>query len=285
MALGLVILAGWFARTRAGRRAFVNAPCRPHHLLVTDILLVAALHIVTSICAALVLGDPTQASWNRHDLAFAILIVAQAALVVVVITIASRRFKGSLTGLGLTGQPFGKTCTLAVFYFVVATGLTALALTATAIICQRFGWELPRHTFLDILQKQPPPRTLILLLILPAMFVPVAEELMFRGLLQTFIITALTRRLQPSYPTAAQTTLDIQTTTAPPAICRWTGILITALIFALWHSQWQHWPALTVLAIVLGYSYERYGNLLVPILVHSLFNILPLTFTLLTAPK
>jgi membrane protease YdiL (CAAX protease family) len=42
--------------------------------------------------------------------------------------------------------------------------------------------------------------------------------------------------------------------------------------------NWQHVPALFVLGMYLGYFYERYGNLLIPIFVHCMFNILPLAY-------
>ena len=56
-------------------------------------------------------------------------------------------------------------------------------------------------------------------------------------------------------------------------IHRWLAILVTAAVFGLMHvGTPQFVPALVALAIVLGFLYERSGSLLVPILVHMLFN-------------
>jgi membrane protease YdiL (CAAX protease family) len=57
----------------------------------------------------------------------------------------------------------------------------------------------------------------------------------------------------------------------PKAWHGWLAILITSLAFALLHPAWS-WPAIFVLAIGLGYLYERTGNLWAPITVHLLFN-------------
>jgi membrane protease YdiL (CAAX protease family) len=57
----------------------------------------------------------------------------------------------------------------------------------------------------------------------------------------------------------------------PKAWHGWLAIVITSLAFALLHPAWS-WPAIFVLAIGLGYLYERTGNLWAPITVHLLFN-------------
>ncbi len=57
----------------------------------------------------------------------------------------------------------------------------------------------------------------------------------------------------------------------PKAWHGWVAIFITSLGFALLHPSWS-WPAIFVLAVGLGYLYERTGNLWAPIIVHLLFN-------------
>ena len=61
---------------------------------------------------------------------------------------------------------------------------------------------------------------------------------------------------------------------------RWIAIAVTSLLFAASHGNWQHLPALWVLGMFLGYSYERRGTLAVPILIHVLFNALPIVVTM-----
>src|SRR5690606_13618209 len=83
---------------------------------------------------------------------------------------------------------------------------------------------------------------------------PLSEELLFRGIFQTGL-----RRLLPGRPGSVRH--------------RWLAILLASLVFGLMHlAVPQHVPALIVLAVILGYQYERTGSLVVPIFVHILFN-------------
>jgi membrane protease YdiL (CAAX protease family) len=75
--------------------------------------------------------------------------------------------------------------------------------------------------------------------------VPVAEEVLFRGILYPWIKNL-------GYPRLA--------------------IWGTSLIFAIVHFNMQGIPALFLLAVILTLLYERTGNLLAPIAAHSLFN-------------
>lgn len=74
---------------------------------------------------------------------------------------------------------------------------------------------------------------------------PVVEELIFRGIL---------------YPAVKQQ--------GWPRLALWG----TSLLFALTHANTATFLPLTFLALVLVFLYERTGNLLAPILTHSLFN-------------
>ncbi len=86
---------------------------------------------------------------------------------------------------------------------------------------------------------------------------PIIEELLFRGLLQS------TLRSLGYGP--------------------WLSIAIGSVFFILFHAAPSHWPALFVLSMSLGYSYERSGSLLRPIFIHAIFNATSVVVTLLTA--
>ena len=75
---------------------------------------------------------------------------------------------------------------------------------------------------------------------------PAAEEILFRGILFPFFKA----RLHP--------------------VIAWLGI---AVLFAGVHANAMTFVSLTVLALVLTLLYEVTGNLLAPILTHSLFNL------------
>ena len=76
---------------------------------------------------------------------------------------------------------------------------------------------------------------------------PIAEEILFRGVLYSFI-----RKL------------------GFPALALWS----TSLLFALIHWNAMTFMPLLVLAVVLALLYEKTDNLLAPIAMHSLFNAL-----------
>jgi membrane protease YdiL (CAAX protease family) len=52
---------------------------------------------------------------------------------------------------------------------------------------------------------------------------------------------------------------------------RWTAVIVTSVIFALVHPLWMS-PLIFLLALCLGYAYERTGNLWVAIFIHAMFN-------------
>jgi membrane protease YdiL (CAAX protease family) len=86
---------------------------------------------------------------------------------------------------------------------------------------------------------------------------PVFEEFLFRGHLQS-ILLAFFQKFVPTAP-------------APPAWPRWAAIFATALLFTVVHAAWTA-PPIFLLAVALGYVYERTGNLWAAIVVHALFN-------------
>jgi hypothetical protein len=86
--------------------------------------------------------------------------------------------------------------------------------------------------------------------------VPLAEELLFRGVL---------------YPALK--------VVAP----RWLALWGSALLFGMVHFTLMSLIPLTVLALLLTWLYEKTGNLLAPIFAHSLFNLANLFLMILVS--
>lgn len=87
----------------------------------------------------------------------------------------------------------------------------------------------------------------VLVIFAAVVLAPLAEEIFFRGLLQSMLRRYLGHA--------------------------WGGILITSAFFAIVHvPHYDTMPALFVLSVVLGYNYERCGRLYAPILIHVIFN-------------
>jgi membrane protease YdiL (CAAX protease family) len=129
--------------------------------------------------------------------------------------------------------------------FLLALPCVSLAHAGLLAILSHFDISHP-GAHATLLRMQSMDRaTLVLTLINVTLIVPIFEELLFRGCLQTAFTIAARNRLVP--------------------------ILISSVFFAIMHEPWTM-PAIFVLALLLGYAYERTGNLWAPIALHVAFN-------------
>ena|GEM_PF-1191101 len=239
-----------------------------------DILLVLLGYFISGLILSYVLEFDKSAAENRPILYFGGLIGKQTFVSLLIITLVWRRYPGGLTAFGLRSRKAIRTLVRATGFFIAATGITLLLLEMTQIICLYFKFqEFQRHTILELLSRDPPIVNKLLMIATAAMGAPLQEELLFRGILQTYFVGVFLRMLRGS----AQISIDAKPLHRYSISARWLGIMAAAGLFALMHlPNWQHIPALFVLGLYLGYFYERYGNLLIPIFVHCMFNILPL---------
>jgi membrane protease YdiL (CAAX protease family) len=173
------------------------------------------------------------------------------ALLAIGIIIAAVRtsFARRLKGFGLQPRTLGKDLAAAVVNLVCIWPIMTIVVFLTMQLAHFFGVKglgIERHEMLRtlILYRQLPVR--LSMLVFAILIGPVFEEMLFRGLFQTLI-----RRFVPGV---------------------WTSIIISSVIFATAHQNFSHWPALFVLGLCLGYSYEKSGSLFRPIFIHALFN-------------
>ena len=256
LAVGLCVLAVgiglWVARPN--RLSLRDAPARSNRLHVLHVVgLLAAMWFASGLAMValreLVLdgmadGAPTKAMKVRCELASG----AIAALVWLVagLAVAWHAFRERMRGLGLSlRRPLRDGARAVVTYLMVFPVCTALHI-GCSLLLSVLGVEPRIHPVLHhfstfpLLWKQ-------LAIVSVLVLAPLAEEVFFRGLVQS-----LARRAG-----------------AGP----WTAILAASALFAAVHyNQPQAIPSLFVLSLALGYSYERTGRLVSPILLHSLFN-------------
>jgi membrane protease YdiL (CAAX protease family) len=148
--------------------------------------------------------------------------------------------------------------------------------------------------------KEAPLRVRALLIVGACVIAPVFEEFLFRGHIQTILVWLFTPQpkvqlLPPvTVPVTPPATEAGDAATAAPEIpplpldyhravltlendrpestrSRWLAVVSASLIFAIFHPLWMA-PLIFVLAICLGYAYERTGNLWVTITMHAIFN-------------
>lgn len=137
----------------------------------------------------------------------------------------------------------------------------------------------PVHPILEAMKESPPWGAQAVLVLAAVVVAPLAEELFFRGLLQTALLRfGRPRFLRPEIPPHdlpdAVPLADASDAAITPR-WRWTTILLASLAFAAVHYFAGGWEAVLVilpLAIALGYLYERTGNLFASITLHALFN-------------
>lgn len=112
---------------------------------------------------------------------------------------------------------------------------------------QEFGLidEFPPQQLVQLFQSGGDPLAIALLVIFAVLLAPIVEELIFRGCIYRFF--------------KSQTSLLL-------------AQFISGVIFALIHANLLSFVPLILVGILLARSYEKSGNILVPICFHALFN-------------
>lgn len=110
------------------------------------------------------------------------------------------------------------------------------------------GYELPTHPTIVALHESTQPFGVVMTLWIGAIVLaPIAEELFFRGLLQTWLVNVLGSRC--------------------------AAIALASLVFGAIHFGQPHAvAALFVLSVLMGYAYERTGSLWPSVMIHAAFN-------------
>ena len=107
-------------------------------------------------------------------------------------------------------------------------------------------FQMPQHEELKQIIAYSQWQVRALIIFTAIVVVPFVEELISRGMIQTLVRSYIVRP--------------------------WPAIFLASLVFVIFHANPEHWFALFVLSICLGYTYEKSGSLLRPIFVHALFN-------------
>ncbi|MBU0717409.1 MAG: CPBP family intramembrane metalloprotease [Planctomycetes bacterium] len=246
----------------SGSNILRGAPERPNRFHEDAVALAAFTYLV----AAALLGWLARTVTGDAASVVGMLIAGGGAQLVgggICLLIAADRFDGGVPRFFLGGSRVsaGAMLRVVIVVTVLAMGVCPLVLEASLQLVHYFApeQELPTHPTIAALRGGGQPFGVVLALwVSAAVLSPVAEELFFRGLLQTVLVNTLrSRRL---------------------------AVVIAAIVFASVHfSQPQAIPALIVLAVLIGYAYERTGSLLVPVLIHALFNLKTLVWEALGA--
>lgn len=167
-------------------------------------------------------------------------------------------------GLRLRRLPAGIACGLLGIFIIMPLVFWSGQLMEW--LYARLGLHTPSaHELLRTLQYKPTDWRIGLVVVAAVVVAPLFEETLFRGHLQTWLRHTLSKGLPRllSERTAA-----------------WIAIILTSAIFAVVHPLWMS-PMIFVLALGLGYAYERTGNIWTNMTMHALFNLLSIAQYLL----
>jgi membrane protease YdiL (CAAX protease family) len=258
-AAGLILLGVWLVKTSYGSKALdgclPRANSMPLYLPFIPLMIWFAATAAASAASERFLGEI--APWKKVAADNIILAAGAVAAIAVILHLARSSFAEKLKGFGLDPRNIHRDFAAAVVNLLAISPVVTLAVVLTITAGEFFGGEdftIPRHAELDWLRQHPRVELRVLIVAVTIFVVPVFEEMLFRGLFQT-VVRNLT-------------------------ISPWPAIAIGSLMFAAVHPAWQHWPALFMLSVCLGYSYEKSGSLFRPIFIHSLFNAASVAATL-----
>lgn len=185
----------------------------------------------------------------------------------VIAFVAHAMIRGGVRAFGFDRRKIIRGVLVGLFaLFLMWPWMTLLQTLVIHLGAQIRGGPPPIHPVLEMLKEGPPATVKYALVATAVFFAPVFEETLFRGLLQTSLLKYFRR----------------------DAVGRWSAIAIASVVFTSIHYQsgphgvnWEHFPPLFLLSCVLGYIYERTGNLWSNITLHALFNAIVTAQTLL----
>jgi membrane protease YdiL (CAAX protease family) len=185
------------------------------------------------------------------------------------------------------------------FWSNVARGVVACALLLPisygALFLASQIWKPEPHPIEKLIREEGDPSTALLAVAAGVVAAPIAEEMLFRGVLLASLWKASARRRRPKTadPDLAfewrDPLLDPIAEDPPakpeeitPGAWDWAANVLASLLFAGLHAP--QWPApipLFLMSLVLGELYRRTGSLVAPIALHMAFNALAIIVLLL----
>jgi membrane protease YdiL (CAAX protease family) len=260
---GLTLFAVWLYKTSMGRNALADSPPRrnsmPAYLPFIPLFIWVGLIAAATFIKEMLLPDLPD--WQNVYLDNLIICVGAILATAAIILLARAHFVRRLKGFGLSTKTIRKDFFAATLNLISVYPLVAGALILTIFVGKLVwgpGFEMQRHQELELITLHSQLEVRLLIIVSAIVVMPVFEEMLFRGLFQTVIRSFLN-------PTAEKA---------------WLSIVISSALFAAVHANAGHWPALFVLAVGMGYAYEKSGSLLRPIFIHSLFNAVSIIFAL-----
>jgi membrane protease YdiL (CAAX protease family) len=259
---GLAILAYWLLTTSLGRNALKDSIPRrnnmPFYMPFVPLFIWFALASIGGWLMIKIGYQLSNNQWIGTLLDNLILGFSEIVTIIVMLVLAKLVFVRGLKGFGLGSKTILTDIPAALVNLLSAWPLVLVMVIFTMFVGQ-YVWgqdyQIQRHEQLNTLTMYHQFFLRVIVIVISVIVVPVFEEMLFRGFFQTMLRSFLQRP--------------------------WPSIFISSVLFAGTH-QMGHWPALFVLAVCLGYAYEKSGSLWRPIFIHALFNGITIAATLST---
>ncbi len=265
--------------------------------LVRNMLLAVAINLGTAVLVGIVVQ---YWSGKKVDILspgqlVAISCVASAGTLAWLLIGLKSYVPGGFWRLGLIWQGVGITLKTAGGLWLFTMPLVMLISMASDWVYKWFDYQHESaHELLTAMDQAGGWLTRLGVLVAAVVLAPLAEELLFRGHLQTLLRRWLTPAVSlpgvapmPAPPASigpyvvpavlpfAKVLTELPSGFSP-AVARpfWpsaVSVVVTSGLFMAVHPLWS-WPPIFVLALILGFAYERRGNLWVCVLLHAMFN-------------
>ncbi len=258
---GLILLSFWLLKTSMGTDPLADSAPRRNNMPIYFPLIPLLIWFGAVSLALLITRSflPDLPEWQSALWDNLILCIGAILTMAVIIFLVRASFARRLKGFGLNIKTIHKD------FFAAFVNLLSIwpLLIAAMFLTLLFGkviwgpdFSLEQHEELKTITAYPQVPLRVLIIITAIVVGPVLEEMLFRGMFQTMI----------------RSLFEIRNSKIKILNGTWLAILISSGLFAMVHANAGHWPVLFILALCLGYSYEKSGSLLRPIFIHSFFN-------------
>ncbi|MCP4376128.1 MAG: CPBP family intramembrane metalloprotease [bacterium] len=259
--IGICVFLIWLARTaiEPTKVKLSRTPGRRNHLTPVHIVM---LFLVWQLLVPLLVikASGVNVKFVPDHVRITSGMISQAALVCCGLVMAAYCFGGgAVKGMGFTPRRWINDSIRSVIGFLAILPVCMILLTVTTWLVRYFFPDPPIHPYLKMLKSPETSTFWATTIILSAVVLaPLAEEIFFRGLLQSMFRRYLRKP--------------------------WIAIIITSILFSAIHfdADPKSLPALFALSLALGYNYERTGRLYSPIMIHMLFNAVMITNMLIS---
>jgi len=251
---GLVLFACWLLDTSLGTRALADSPPRRNSMPVY-LPLVPLMLWFGGVAMAVVLVQkltPGLQGWQKLFRDHIVMSIGATVTIAAMMFLAHIHFARRLKGFGLNIRTIVKDFFMAIVNLLATWPIMMATITLTTFIAGLIWgteYEMQQHQQLEMITEYTQLPVRIMIVFVAVIIAPLLEEMLFRGFVQTTIRSFLGIRNSA-----------------------WPAIAASSVFFAIMHADPGHWPALFVLGVCLGYSYEKSGSLLRPIFIHLFFN-------------